>query len=139
MRRSASEVIRNLEQRIARLERKATTSKSSGRRFDESEWVFFEHQDHPEIEENHYDEAMRLQDKFEEALEKLCEKEDLLEIIEFKGLSTIAFKAYASIVGHGTGLWDTDHPQAGALERAVERDRKLDRIAQEIQDLPYTI
>lgn len=141
VKRKASEVIRNLEMRIASLEKLSTQSlsKKAGRRYDDDEWVFFIHEETGlEDDREGNREAERLKEKFEDCIDQLCDKHDL-SICYDDGVSRVAFKAYASLAGHGTGLWDHDHPEAEKLEILVKRDRKCGDLASQIEDLPYNL
>ena len=139
MRRSASEIIRNLEHRIARLERQSNTARTAGRRYDDDEWIFFIHEETGlEDDRKGSREAERLRDQFEECIDNLCD-DNGLSICEDDGVSRVAFKAYASLAGHGTGLWDHDHPEAETLENLVKRDRKCGDLAEKIDNLPYDL
>jgi hypothetical protein len=141
MRRSASEIISNLENRVTRLEKLSTQSRSkkAGRRYDDNEWVFFIHEDTGlEDDQEGNREAEKLRDQFEECIDNLCDKHDL-SICYDDGVSRVAFKAFASLAGHGTGLWDHDHEEARKLEKLVERDRKCGDLAQQIEALPYNL
>lgn len=112
---------------------------TAGRRYDADEWVFFEHEDHPEVENNPKlrKKAEELRDKFETLIDNLCDDHNL-SICYDEGVSEVAWKAYASLVGHGTGLWDMDHSEAKRLEEMVEDSRVLSDLAQDIQSLPYS-
>ncbi len=113
--------------------------KSAGRRYDDNEWVFFIHEETGlEDDRKGYREAESLREEFEECVDTLCDKHNL-SICYDDGISRVAFKAYASLVGHGTGLWDHDHPEASTLEKIVERDRKCGDLAQKIDQLPFEL
>ena len=113
--------------------------KSAGRRYDNDEWIFFVHEDTGlEDDRKGYREAQSLKDQFEECVDTLCDKHNL-SICYDDGLSSVAFKAYASLTGMGTGLWDHEHPEASTLEKIVERDRKCGDLAQKIEYLPHEL
>ena len=146
---TALELIHETEERITELEealkkkekssgKKARLNRISGRRFDADEWIFFVHQDHPEIEASHRREAESLRDKFESRVDEICDDNDF-GICYDEGVSEVSWKAYATLAGEGTGLWDMDHPEAGQLERLVNGDRELGRIFSSIESLPYNI
>ena len=138
MRRSASEIIRNLERRVAKLEKQSST-RTAGRRYDDDEWVFFIHEDtFLEDDREGHKQAEILREKFEDCIEKICD-DNGLSICDDFGLSHIAFKAYASLVGHGTGLWDLPHSEADMLEGIVETDPKCGPLSQAIENLPYDL
>ena len=138
MRKSAQEVIRNLEMRVARLEEQSST-RTAGRRYDDDEWVFFIHEDNGvEDDREGQREAERLRKKFEDRIDHLCDKHDL-SICYDEGVSSVAFKAYASLAYLGTGLWDHPHTEAETLEKIVKSDRKCGDLAQEIENLPYNL
>ena len=136
------EMTTELEKALSKKEKssgkKARLNRRSSRRFDADEWVFFVHQDHPEIEDDHRREAESLRDKFESCVDQICDDNDL-SICYDEGLSEVSWKAYASLAGDGTGLWDMDHAEASKLERLVEGDRKLGRIFTDIESLPYNL
>ena len=118
--------------------RKASV-KSAGRRYDADEWVFFIHEESGlEDDRNGYRQAEILREKFEECVERICD-DNGLSICEDDGVSRVAFKAFASLIGHGTGLWDHDHPEAATLEKLVDRDRKCGDLATKIDRLPYEL
>lgn len=119
--------------------KKASMGRQAGRRYDDDEWVFFIHEETGlEDDSKGSREAERLREKFEDCVDALCDKHDL-SICYDDGVSTIAWKAYASLVGHGTGLWDHEHEEAETLEKLVNRDRKCGDLAQQIEDLPYNL
>ena len=139
MNRSASEIILNLENRVTRLEKQETQSRSkkAGRGYDDNEWVFFIHEDTGlEDHRKGHREAERLRGLFESCIDQLCDKHGL-SICYDDGLSKVAFKAYASIAGLGTGLWDHDHTEAEMLEKLVKQDRNCGALAEKIENLPY--
>ena len=136
------EMTTELEEALKKKEKssgkKARRNRRASRRFDADEWVFFVHQDHPEIEDDHRREAESLRDKFESRVDEICDDHDL-SICYDEGVSEVSWKAYASLAGEGTGLWDMDHAEASKLEKLVEGDRKLSRIFSDIESLPYNI
>ena len=115
------------------------TEKSAGRRYDDDEWVFFIHEG-TGLEDDREGKrtAERLRNKFEDCIYDICEKYGL-SICDEYGLSHVAFKAYASLVGHGTGLWDLPHSEADMLEGIVESDPKCGPLSQAIENLPYDL
>ena len=115
------------------------STRTAGRRYDDEDWVFFIHNEHDLASEiDSEEEAEKLREKFEDCIERLCDK-NRLSICDDDGLSRVAFLAFASIVGHGTGLWDHDHPEADTLENLVKRDRKCGDLAEKIDNLPYDL
>jgi len=112
---------------------------TAGRRYEADEWVFFHHEDHPEVENNPKlrKKAEELRDKFETLIDNLCDDHDL-SICYDEGVSEVAWRAFASLVGHGIGLWDMEHPEASRLEVLVEDSRELEHLAREIEALPYS-
>ena len=118
---------------------RSASVKSAGRRYDDNEWVFFIHEETGlEDDRKGYREAEILREKFEECVERICD-DNGLSICEDDGVSRVAFKAFASLIGHGTGLWDHDHPEADTLEKLVDRDRKCGDLATKIDRLPYEL
>ena len=115
------------------------TEKSAGRRYDDDEWVFFIHEG-TGLEDDREGKrtAERLRNKFEDCIYDICEKYGL-SICDEYGVSHVAFKAYASLVGHGTGLWDLPHSDADMLEGIVETDPECGPLSQAIENLPYDL
>ena len=113
--------------------------RNAGRRYDADEWVFFHHEGNGlEDDRKGHRAAETLRERFEDRLEEVCDRNDL-SICSDEGVSETAWKAFASIVGHGTGLWDHDHAEAKILEKLVFKDRLLTSVAQDIDTLPYEL
>jgi len=113
--------------------------RSAGRRYDADEWVFFHHEETGlEDDRKGHRAAETLRKRFEDRLEEVCDRNNL-SICSDEGVSETAWKAFASIVGHGTGLWDHDHAEAKILEELVFKDRLLTSVAQDIDNLPYEL
>tara|TARA_B100000073_G_scaffold348402_1_gene366987 strand:- start:2579 stop:3310 length:732 start_codon:yes stop_codon:yes gene_type:complete len=118
---------------------RSASVKSAGRRYDDDEWVFFIHEESGlEDDRKGHRAAETLRERFEECVERICD-DNGLSICEDDGVSRVAFKAFASLIGHGTGLWDHDHPEADTLEKLVDRDRKCGDLATKIDRLPYEL
>ena len=129
----------NKDMRVACLEKSFSSTRTAGNRYDNEDWVFFIHNEYDlasEIESE--EEAEKLREKFEDCIERLCDK-NRLSICDDDGLSRVAFLAFASIVGHTTGLWDHDHAESEKLEKLVMRDRKCGDLAEKIDNLPYDL
>ena len=138
MRKSATEIINNLEMRIARLEKKtkssgkkAGLSRNAYRHFDADEWIYnlwSEEESHALIH-RYFMEADELQNEFESRVKQICDDNDL-SICDDEGVSEVSYRVYT------TDLEDMDHADASKLERLCFRDRKLDKISDEIHSLP---
>jgi len=118
---------------------RSASVRSAGRRYDADEWVFFHHEGNGlEDDRKGHRAAETLRKRFEDRLEEVCDRNNL-SICSDEGVSETAWKAFASIVGHGTGLWDHDHAEAKILEELVFKDRLLTSVAQDIDNLPYEL
>ena len=102
-----------------------------GTRYDTEDWVVFlsggGDSDHLR------DLQKKFEDRFEAVAEKRFRNSSLGDYWEYADdAQHDAYLAFASIVGHGVGLWEGDEPHHEMLEGAVLKDKKLGEIAQEL-------
>jgi hypothetical protein len=138
----ALELIHETEERTTELEKalekktkasgkKAGLSRNAGRRFDADEWIYnlYSERESEVLQHSYFMEADELQDEFESRVKQICDDNDL-SICDDEGVSEVSYRVYS------TDLEDMDHADASKLEKLAERDRKLDKISDEIWSLP---
>lgn len=102
-----------------------------GQRYDTEDWVVF-------LSGGGDSDHLRdLQEKFEDRFGVVAERRfknsSLGDYWEYADdAQHDAYLSFASIVGHGVGLWEDREPHHLMLESAVLKDKKLGEIAQEL-------
>jgi len=96
--------------------------KHMGREYDYKEWVeFFVEPGEPSRE------TLAAARKFEKRVEELLEENKIEEDVE-----KVAYLAYASLAGHGIGLWEGREKWHKAFEKVVKKDRELNKLFQDV-------
>jgi hypothetical protein len=88
----------------------------AGRRYDASEWLEFL-TEAPRVDEG----TQELKDEFTEAVDTLAEKHGAaVGMPEDYDSDRLYYLTFASLMGHGVGLWEGDEPWHEAFEKKVE-------------------
>jgi len=131
----------------------AKGSKSYGRRYEPSEWLEFFVEPQGEVDDNLRAEGRAFSEKANEVYDAWVESRGakktigaLLDEHVRPNRDSVAYSTYASIVGHGVGLWDGELftgigiPRAKAdmlgedLDRYVKSNAALSRLAHRLDD-----
>jgi hypothetical protein len=90
-----------------------------GRQYEQDEWLEFltGSDDQPDY-------AKKTQKKFEARVEVLVDKH-LPGDAEYPDVQEVAYLAYASLGGHGVGLWEGREDWHEDFEAIVEKDKRL--------------
>lgn len=91
-----------------------------GREYDVEEWLEF-----LTGSDNQPDYAKETQDRFEKRIEALVE-EHLTD--QYPDPKEVAYLSYASLAGHGIGLWEEREDWHAAFEKIVKNDKPLNDL-----------
>jgi hypothetical protein len=90
-----------------------------GRQYEQDEWLEFltGSDDQPDY-------AKKTQQKFEDRVEVLVDKH-LPDEEGYPDIQEVAYLSYASLGGHGIGLWEGREEWHEDFEKVVEKDKRL--------------
>tara|TARA_R110002060_G_scaffold6084_4_gene9277 strand:+ start:2519 stop:2839 length:321 start_codon:yes stop_codon:yes gene_type:complete len=90
-----------------------------GRQYEQDEWLEFltGSDDQPDY-------AKKTQQKFEDRVEVLVDKH-LPDEEEYPDIQEVAYLSFASLAGHGIGLWEGREEWHEDFEKVVEKDKRL--------------
>jgi hypothetical protein len=96
-----------------------------GREYEMEEWLEF-----LTGSDNQPDYAKETQQKFQDRVEALVE-EHLTD--QYPDLKEVAYLSYASLAGHGIGLWEEREDWHAAFEKIVKNDKPLNDLFQTLE------
>ena len=124
---------RNRKGRFTRCEtggrRASNRGRRVGRRYDATEWVAFFSADRPTAV------GIRLGNMLRDRIEYLVDnKFNLPDDAEYPDLDSLTYLSYASLAGHGIGLWEADEPWHPAFEKVVMADKQARDIGYRLDE-----
>ena len=108
-----------------------TVQTTGGRRYEPAEWVEFLH-GLDELD----DETVAAREAFSDRVLQLADGH--LENTDTTfDLENTAYLTFASLAGHGIGLWEGDEPWHVAFEEVAAADEQLRRLHNDLAELAY--
>lgn len=98
-----------------------------GRQYEYDEWLEFltGSDDQPDY-------VKKTQQKFEDRVEALVDKH-LPDEEAYPDIQQVAYLSFASLAGHGVGLWEGEEEWHEDFEKVVEKDKRLNDLYHQLE------